>query len=234
MRFFAYGTAQNGNFHHTQLGLGEPVARLRLYNARSLVVPRFLACSDPACDSLHRMAVLVAGLDNHHPEGDVFEIDAAMLARIDALAAVLGPYTRVEEELSDGGTAFAYRHVPPHAVDHANEGLADVVEVYPGDAKWEVKNCCLADRDHPGPHDVVRPIDAFRYAEARLRNMVRNFNLSGNLHILEATAGNTPYPIKLAVHVGSAISDHRYDREALCARLAELLEKFPQQVPMDR
>jgi gamma-glutamylcyclotransferase (GGCT)/AIG2-like uncharacterized protein YtfP len=225
VRFFAYGTAQKGLFHHEQLSLGEPVARLRLAHAHSLVVLRYLACSDPECSYLHRMAVLVHGRENHHPEGDVYEIDDAMLARLDALAAVLGPFTRVEEELSDGSTAFTYRQVPPDAIHHAVEGLADIVEDYPRDEPPQLKDCCAAELGHYGPHDVVRALDALRYREARLRNLIRHFD--GDLHMLEATAATTPYPVKLAVHVLSAVSEHRDDREALRARLAELLEAFP-------
>ena len=231
MRYFAYGTTQQGYFNHRELGLGEPVARLHIYNAHSIVVPRFLACSNPGCRYLHRMAVLVAGTKNFHPEGDVFAIDEAMLTKLDALE-LAGPYERVELTLSDGSTAFTYRAERPLPwLNRVTEGLADEVESFTDNAEPKLKPCCLADPDHAGPHDVIDPLDELLYAEARLRNHVRHFSsgASTNLHILEATAATTPYEIRLAAYVTVAISRHREDREALRARLAQLLEEFPAQ-----
>ena len=219
--------------------MGEPLGRVKLAGGRSLIMPRYLCCSDPGCAYLHRMAVLVRGPEEHQPEGDLYELDEAMLAKLDALAAVLGPYTRVEEALSDGSTAFAYRETernlrPPavlhpmgDAHGHVDMGLANEVEHYPRDERPRIKNCCAADLDHAGPHDVVRPFDALRYAEASYRRKVANY--SGWLHGLEAETGVTPFPIALALRVSTAISEHRDDPPALAARLKELLEECPPQ-----
>jgi hypothetical protein len=222
MRYFAYGTTQKGFPHHRALGLGEPVARLRVYGGHGIVVPRERACSNPACRYLHRMAVLCQGNWKLQPEGDVFEIDGAMLDKLDALE-LAGPYTRVEVDLSDGSSALAYRAVPPLPwMNIANVGLADVVEVYEQSAVV-LKSCCHADPGHDGPHDVEDPLDPDRYAIASLASSVRAY-IAGtmhSLHVLEARAAQTP---GIGPHVHAAIINHRHDEEALILALEDVIE----------
>jgi hypothetical protein len=222
MRYFAYGTTQKGFPHHTALGLGEPVARLRVYGGHGIVVPREPACSNPACRYLHRMAVLCQGTWNLQPEGDVFEIDEAMLDQLDSLE-LAGPYARVEVDLSDGSPALAYRAVPPLPwINLANVGLADVVDVYEH-AEAVLKPCCQADPGHDGPHDVKDPLDPDRYAIQSLAISVRAFIAGSmrNLHILEAKAAQTP---GIGPHVHAAIINHRHDRDALVRALEAVME----------
>ena len=107
------------------------------------------------------MAVLCQGHWKLQPERDVFEIDGAMLDKLDALE-LAGPYTRVEVDLSDGSPAVAYRAAPPLPwMNLANVGLADVVEVYEH-TDAILKPCCQADPAHDGPHDVKDPLDPDR------------------------------------------------------------------------
>ena len=225
-RFFAYGTARQGGFHHAQLGLGEPVARLSLMGHR-VTVAHAPGCIDPGCRHLHRMAYLCPGAGWAH--GDVFAVDDAILAKLDALAIALGnyQYERREQELSDGAGAFTYRMIPPtRARKNVSVGLAEVVEHYtPHD---ELKACCVADPGHDGPHDVIDALDELRYADRLLRNLLRRF-VDGNamsMHVLEATAATTPLEVPLGLKANMAFIRHRDDIPALRAELARLLEEY--------
>jgi gamma-glutamylcyclotransferase (GGCT)/AIG2-like uncharacterized protein YtfP len=157
-RYFAYGTTQAGFAHHEALGLGAPAGRYRTAEAAGIVVPREPACSNPGCRYRHRMAVLVPGHWDLHPEGDVFEVDDAMLAKLDALE-LAGPYVRTAIALRDGPPAIAYVAAQPlRWVELVSAGLADAVETYTA-ADPAPKPCCVARPGHAPPHDVSDPLD---------------------------------------------------------------------------
>src|SRR5215218_6595208 len=113
--YFAYGTTQEGFAYHRRLAdlLGEPVARVRTVAAHAVVVPRQAACSNPGCQYVHRMAMLVPGLEPLRVNGDLFLISDDALATLDRLemgsAGSGGPYVRdaVAVASGDGATTGA-------------------------------------------------------------------------------------------------------------------------------
>src|SRR3954469_11159561 len=96
--YFAYGTTQSGFTHHRRLGLGAPVGRYRSAAPHAVVVPHRAACSNPGCQYVHRMALLVPGFAPLRAEGDLFLISDDGLAAIDALETS-GPYERAPIEV---------------------------------------------------------------------------------------------------------------------------------------
>jgi gamma-glutamylcyclotransferase (GGCT)/AIG2-like uncharacterized protein YtfP len=152
--YFAYGTTQHGFPHHRE-ALGEPLGRFRL-EGHAIVVPHEGACSNPGCSLLHRMAVLIPW--DSHAEGDVFAVDDALLADLDALE-LSGPYVR-EAVTLDGLRAFAYPARDPGAwAALVRSGRADALTSYPLDLAVSVpKPCCSRRPGHPGPHDVLDPL----------------------------------------------------------------------------
>jgi gamma-glutamylcyclotransferase (GGCT)/AIG2-like uncharacterized protein YtfP len=169
--YFAYGTTQRGFTHHRRLEhlLGRPVARVRTRAPHAVVVPREPACSNPACQYVHRMAMLVAG---HHPlrvEGDLFLIDEEALAVLDDLEAGSegrpGPYRRVALDVVtlDGAvvhTAQAYAARDPGAwLALVGRGRADALAAYPTALARDerLKDCCRRAPGHAPPHDAVEP-----------------------------------------------------------------------------
>jgi hypothetical protein len=148
--------ASNATKHRNTTPLGEPLGRFRL-EGHAIVVPREPACSNPGCSLLHRMAVLVPW--EAHADGDLFSVDDALLDSLDALE-LSGPYVR-ETVTLDRYTAFAYPARDPGAwaaLVHA--GRADALSAYPLSLAASVpKPCCSRDPGHPGPHDVLDPLD---------------------------------------------------------------------------
>jgi gamma-glutamylcyclotransferase (GGCT)/AIG2-like uncharacterized protein YtfP len=173
VRYFAYGTTQEGFAHHRQFAdlLGDRAGRVRTASAHAVVVPRQAACSNPGCPYVHRMAVLVPGFEPQRVEGDLFLIPDAALSVIDRLetgsAGLQGPYVRariavVSLDGDDSYAAEAYVAREParwHAL--VQSGEADALETYPRDlATGEVpKDCCIRTPEHPPPHDVVDPLE---------------------------------------------------------------------------
>lgn len=157
--YFAYGTTQQGFTHHAGLGLGKRVARARTAAAHAVVVPRRAACSNPGCRYVHRMAALVPGF-GIHAEGDVFEVDD--FSGVDALE-LNGPYVRGEIAL-EGYTAYAYFATEPELWRVLVErGEADALASYPGYPE-RLKDCCVRDPEHAGPHDSSDPLTDVRRA----------------------------------------------------------------------
>jgi gamma-glutamylcyclotransferase (GGCT)/AIG2-like uncharacterized protein YtfP len=169
--YFAYGTTQRGFAHHLRLArlLGEPVARVRTCSAHAVVVPRGRACSNPACQYVHRMAVLVPGHEPCRVEGDLFLIGADALAVLDDLEAGSadrpGPYRRVSLDVVSIEDS-AVRTVQAYAARDAafwislvQHGHADALAAYPSTlaADEQLKDCCRRAPRHPPPHDVVEP-----------------------------------------------------------------------------
>jgi gamma-glutamylcyclotransferase (GGCT)/AIG2-like uncharacterized protein YtfP len=163
--YFAYGTTQRGFTHHRRLAalLGEPVGRFRTAEAHAVVVPHAAACSNPGCEYVHRMAVLVAGFAPLQVEGDLFMITDEALAVVDALETA-GPYVREEITVaadSEPRVAYAYRAREPDRWRALVErGGADALASYPR-ALAEVeqhKDCCVRAPGHAPPHDVVDPL----------------------------------------------------------------------------
>jgi Gamma-glutamyl cyclotransferase, AIG2-like len=161
--YFAYGTTQQGFAHHRRLRhlLGEPVARGRTVEPHAVVVPRAAACSNPACEHLHRMAVLVPWSEPLHAAGDVFLVDAAAVTALDALETGPGaPYTRTEMRVGDR-TALAYvAREPERWRALVARGGADALPAYPRElaAVDTPKACCARAPGHGPPHDVVDPL----------------------------------------------------------------------------
>lgn len=165
--YFAYGTTQRGFTHHRRLAalLGEPVGRHRTVAPHAVVVPHRAACSNPGCEYVHRMALLVPGFAPLRAEGDLFLIADEALAAIDALETA-GPYVRARIDIAPlaGGaarTAFAYLAAGAErwrALVHA--GRADALPMYPRElaAAEEPKPCCRRSPGHAPPHDVVDPL----------------------------------------------------------------------------
>jgi gamma-glutamylcyclotransferase (GGCT)/AIG2-like uncharacterized protein YtfP len=177
--YFAYGTTQAGFAHHRRLGhlLGEPVARVRTVAAHAVVVPRQAACSNPGCQLVHRMAVLVPGLEPLHVDGDLFLVSDDAIATLDQLetggAGSSSPYVRavvvVASENRATTTAHAYLAREParwHALVELGE--ADALSAYSRDlASGErLKRCCVRAPGHPPPHDVLDPLSGVERREA--------------------------------------------------------------------
>jgi gamma-glutamylcyclotransferase (GGCT)/AIG2-like uncharacterized protein YtfP len=161
--YFAYGTTQQGFAHHRRLAslLGEPVGRFRTVAAHAVVVPRRAACSNPGCEYVHRMAVLVPGFEPLRVEGDVFLISDDALATIDRLE-LAGPYVRESVELAsmnEPAQAYVARE-PARWQALVERGDADALPAYPRAlAAAEVrKDCCMRAPGHAPPHDVVDPL----------------------------------------------------------------------------
>lgn len=172
LRYFAYGTLQKGfpNWHDLADRLGDPIGRFRTVEAHALVVPSQLGCSNPGCRLLHRMAALVPGIEGFHVEGDLFAIDRSALGVIDRLEDYdenrqpPGLYVRTQvmvRRLAGGPLqkAIAYRvsdRAPWQAL--VSRGRAELRECYERDfADATPKACCLKNRGHAGPHDVIDP-----------------------------------------------------------------------------
>lgn len=154
MYYFAYGTTQHGFPHHRE-ALGEPLGRFRL-DGHAIAVPRDPACSNPGCGLLHRMAVLLPW--GGHAEGDVFALDDALLADLDALE-LSGPYTRTTVAIGELA-AFAYTATDPAFwTNLITAGRADALTRYPRELATVTtpKPCCERDPGHPPPHDVLIP-----------------------------------------------------------------------------
>jgi hypothetical protein len=164
--YFAYGTTQDGFAHHRRLAhlLGEPVARVRSVAAHAVVVPRRAACSNPRCELLHRMAMLVPGFAPLRAEGDLFLISPDALAAVDRLET--GPYVRdvvavASDDRDRRWPAQAYVAREPARwralVDLAE---ADALATYPRDlaSDEQLKPCCVRMPGHGAPHDVIDPL----------------------------------------------------------------------------
>ena len=169
LAYFAYGTTQAGFPHHRRMAelLGPPAGRFRTADPHAVVVPREPACSNPGCQLVHRMAMLVPALGELCAEGDVILISPAALARIDALeGGADGPYERVQValEAADGGArlaAQAYRaREPARWCALVAAGGADALAAYPRElaADERLKECCRRDPGHEPPHDVLDPL----------------------------------------------------------------------------
>jgi gamma-glutamylcyclotransferase (GGCT)/AIG2-like uncharacterized protein YtfP len=173
VRYFAYGTTQEGFAHYRQFAdlLGDRAGRVRTASAHAVVVPRQAACSNPGCPFVHRMAVLVPGFEPQRAEGDLFLIPDAAISVIDRLetgsAGLQGPYVReritvVSLEGDDSYAAQAYvAREPARWQALVKIGEAEALETYPRDlAAGEVpKECCIRTPGHPPPHDVVDPLE---------------------------------------------------------------------------
>jgi len=165
IRYFAYGTTQQGFIHHRRLGLGEPVGRFRTVHPHAVVVPRRAACSNPGCEYVHRMAALVPGLELQ-VQGDVFLIGDEQAAAIEALeTGPESPYVRGEIEVVPLGgdervTARAYlAREPARWRALVERGEAEALAGYPRElaADETRKDCCRREPGHPPPHDVLSP-----------------------------------------------------------------------------
>jgi gamma-glutamylcyclotransferase (GGCT)/AIG2-like uncharacterized protein YtfP len=164
--YFAYGTTRAGFPHHRRLAglLGAPAARVRTALPHAVVVPRAAACSNPGCELVHRMAVLVSGFAPLCAEGDLFAVGEDALAAIDRLE-LSGPYARAELAVVDAGgrehRAVAYpAREPERWRTLVERGGADALPAYPPELAGEqaLKPCCVRDPGHPPPHDVVDPL----------------------------------------------------------------------------
>jgi gamma-glutamylcyclotransferase (GGCT)/AIG2-like uncharacterized protein YtfP len=162
MLYFAYGTTRAGFVHHARLGLPAPLARGRTAAPHAVVVPHERACSNPGCEYLHRMAVLVPGFAPLRADGDLFDLGAEALAAIDALER-LGPYVRAQVEVEAGGAivvAIAYpAREPGRWQALVARGAADALAAYPAATEPDrPKPCCERHPGHPPPHDVIDPL----------------------------------------------------------------------------
>jgi gamma-glutamylcyclotransferase (GGCT)/AIG2-like uncharacterized protein YtfP len=165
--YFAYGTTQRGFTHHRRLAplLGEPVGRFRTVAPHAVVVPHRAACSNPGCQYVHRMALLVPGFAPLRAEGDLFLISDGGLAAIDALETS-GPYERALIEVvsldgADTRPAHAYLAEDTERWRALVEaGRAGALAAYPRElaAAEQLKACCARSPGHPPPHDVVDPL----------------------------------------------------------------------------
>jgi gamma-glutamylcyclotransferase (GGCT)/AIG2-like uncharacterized protein YtfP len=166
--YFAYGTTQKGFAHHRRLAdlLGEPVARVRTVSAHAIVVPRRAACNNPGCSYVHRMAVLLAGLEPLRAEGDLFLLSQDALAELDRLE-LAGPYVREPVAVMSLDGADSYTAQAYLARDQqrwralGDRGRADVLSAYPRRlaVAERHKACCVRAPGHPPPHDVIDPLE---------------------------------------------------------------------------
>ena len=162
VRYFAYGTLQQGfaNHEHYAGELGAPLGRYRTVDAFPLVVPRSPACTNPGCRYVHRMGVLLPDRgDGQRVEGELFAIEAATLAALDELEAAYDRRRLLVQPL-DGGAAveaevyFIADADPWRALLRSEH--ADAVARYEREhAEGPLKRCCREYPGHDGPHDVV-------------------------------------------------------------------------------
>ena len=172
LAYFAYGTLQKGfaNWRDLADRLGDPVGRFRTVEPHALVVPVQPGCANPGCPLLHRMAVLVPGIEGFHAEGDLFIVDRSALAEIDRLEDYddardpPGLYERVRVRVAspagrEAHDAFAFRVSDPapwRAL--VATGRAELLTRYERrHAHASPKRCCIASPGHTGPHDVLDP-----------------------------------------------------------------------------
>lgn len=129
--YFAYGTTQRGFTHHRRLAalLGEPVGRHRTAAPHAVVVPHRAACSNPGCEYVHRMALLVPGFAPL-AGGDARTVFAYLAAGADRWRALV-----------HASRADALPMYPPELA-----------------AAEERKPCCLRSPGHVPPHDVIDPL----------------------------------------------------------------------------
>ena len=142
--------------------LGEPVARVRTVAAHAVVVPHRAACSNPGCEYVHRMAVLVPGFEPLRVEGDLFLVSDEALAVLDRLE-LAGPYVRAEISVSSSETRAAQAYLvrePRRWQGLVEAGAAEALPAYPRDlaSAERPKPCCVRDPGHAPPHDVVDPL----------------------------------------------------------------------------
>ena len=153
--YFAYGTTQEGFTHHRALGLGPRAARVWTVEPYGIVVPLEAGCSNPGCRYVHRMAALVAGAAPY-AEGDLFLEDS--FEALDRLE-LAGPYVRATVRVSDGSRewdAVAYPAAEPSRWRAlVASGLGEALGSYAVEADDGLKECCVRDPGHGGPHDVV-------------------------------------------------------------------------------
>jgi gamma-glutamylcyclotransferase (GGCT)/AIG2-like uncharacterized protein YtfP len=172
IRYFSYGTLQMGfpNYAAYADVLGQPLGRYRTIEPYPLVVPLRPACLNPGCRFVHRMCALLPDAGVGMPvEGELFVVDAAALHRLDRLES----YRPHHEAVS----AYVRRTISVVSVDAPAEpvtaqvyfaaaaqewrlmlerGDAEVLPRYSRDlAVGPLKECCLREPDHDGPHDVV-------------------------------------------------------------------------------
>jgi gamma-glutamylcyclotransferase (GGCT)/AIG2-like uncharacterized protein YtfP len=175
--YFAYGTLQKGfpNWPDLADRLGDPVGRFRTVAPHALVVPTQPGCGNPGCGLLHRMAALVPGVEGFHVEGDLFMVEPSAIAAIDRLEDYderrepPGLYVRTRVQVAalavgDVHSAVAYcvRDPAPWRALVAR-GEAELLARYEARvASVTPKRCCVADRGHAGPHDVVDPLATVR------------------------------------------------------------------------
>ncbi len=169
---FAYGSLQEGYPNHARIAgeLGASVGRYRTLLPHALVVPREPACTNPGCGLLHRMCVMVPGFGDG-VEGDVFQIDADLLGRIDELEGydatdeAGSTYLRREIDAvpvsgtceASGVTAYLIANAGPWMA-LVTSGGADVLDRFPRAlADGLPKPCCRDRPGHAGPHDVISP-----------------------------------------------------------------------------
>jgi hypothetical protein len=170
--YFAYGTLQEGSAHYPRMEavLGRSVGRVRTAEPHGLVLAHEPACSNPGCDLLHRMVMLVPGVERLHVEGDLFLVDGEGLALLDRLEGIArdgdGPYVRDEIGVIslDGSRRYAAQahraRSPQRWLALVDAGAAQLLASCPRNlAGGERKPCCTNDPGHAGPHDIVDPLD---------------------------------------------------------------------------
>lgn len=171
--YFAYGTLQKGfpNWPDLADQLGEPVGRFRTVEPHALVVPIQPGCGNPGCGMLHRMAALVPGVPGFRVDGDLFMIDRCALAAVDRLEAYddrrepPGLYVRTSIEIASIAddqvrAAITYRVRDPTAwLALVTRRAAELHERYEHHlAHATLKQCCIRNPRHHGPHDVLDPL----------------------------------------------------------------------------
>ncbi len=150
--------------------LDPPVGRFRTVERFPLVVPFEAKCYNEDCGFEHRVCGLlnIAG-EGHRVEGDLFEVNADQLRRLDREEEYdpKGPpefqgsirRTILVEPLAGGDAIEAEAHFNESATESylslVESDLAEMVPCYTREmAAQTPKQCCVENPGHDGPHTV--------------------------------------------------------------------------------
>ena len=157
--YFTYGTLQRGFPNHEAYAdsFGDLLGKFRTVERYPLVVPKRAACANPGCRFVHRMPVLLdLPGEGEHVEGELYALTDETLAQLDQLER---GYSRRPIRVTGDEELEAHVYFIDDTASWrglVERGEADVLPRYTLElAAGPLKDCCVRDPSHVGPHDVV-------------------------------------------------------------------------------